>query len=398
LESSQRERAELEDALSARLRSAGAKTAKAGKLGTYFFLGPRLTRSLQNLSDSWRASRRQIPADAVVDASDALVIRIVGRKRLALFLAIAALIPASLSIPFFYRQNELLKEKNEDLAFYSSAQMRARLLEILYKASDEELDSGGRQRASFSPEMRAIAVGSLIPIERERIPKKRAFLTKHIPAFQGVPEAADMFLELVPLYGARLGYAQFEDYDLAGLILGGADLRFCRFLDCDLSGSIARGASVFGSRFERCNLSKAHFDSTLSGAVTLIDCKLTGIDLTAAQMGTSVFRQCKLDDATAIDASFFLVTFDGCSLANSDLSGADFRGADLSTSDLSNAKLRGAYYDQGTRFPAGLSPGDHAMIEGKPPWANDFPGAPQPEPSDTALPAGDGNPEAPCPN
>lgn len=404
LAAAQVEREALERAVQARLRGFGKSAARTAKVGSYFFLGPRLARSLRNLANSWRPDRKKLPADAVVDAADALVIRVVGRKRLALMLAVAALIPASISIPFFYQQNQLLEEKNEDLEFYANAQMRARLMEILYQESDGELDAGGRARAAFNPALRALAVETLIPIERARIPKKRAFLTEHIPAFAQDPEAAAMFLDLVSLYSVRLGYAQFEDADLAGLALGVADLRFCRFTGCDLRGTVASSSSVFGSKFVRCDLRDAHFDSTLSGAVTFEDSQMQGANLDEAQMGTSVFRRCDLSGASAINTSFLVVTFADCSLADADLSGADLRGADLSSCDLSGAKLAGAYYNRSTKFPVGFAPGAREMIEGKPPGVVDPPGLIMPEPSaepeepgetDEPAPPDAG---APCPN
>lgn len=123
--------------------------------------------------------------------------------------------------------------------------------------------------------------------------------------------------------------AEFERCTFRGGQWMQADLRKARFTECT---------------FEQCDLSNVSVDGTGFRTVAFKGCKLLGVrfDRCHTFLLSMRFDHCRLDFASFRSLMLKGIRFNGCSLVETDLSGADLANAVFQDCDLAGALFEGS--------------------------------------------------------
>lgn len=131
-------------------------------------------------------------------------------------------------------------------------------------------------------------------------------------------------------------YADLNEADLQGVVLGGADLRIAHLRRANLFRADLSNANLSGVDLSDANLREANLNHT-----DLTKANLNGASLTSAFAREANLNQANLLAANLRSANFRNANFQGANLVVADLEGADLSGANLSTTNFTNADLSG---------------------------------------------------------
>ncbi|GAA4402198.1 pentapeptide repeat-containing protein [Fodinibacter luteus] len=131
-----------------------------------------------------------------------------------------------------------------------------------------------------------------------------------------------------------------------GEVLEGVELEGCRFERSVLEGAVLRGCTFTDCVFVGCNLNRVDVLGSRFVDCRFVECTALAVTWSrAAEAALSSrpwdFEKCRLDLASFQNAVLTGSRFDGCSLREADLSGADARDVDFGDCELGGAVFAG---------------------------------------------------------
>jgi glycogen operon protein len=170
------------------------------------------------------------------------------------------------------------------------------------------------------------------------------------------------------LVDAQMADSQFHRASMQHCDMTGADLRQAQFEGANLTGSRLVGAALAHADLRRALLANADLSRANLDTAVLVEANLEGAILRETRLRSADLRQARLSGASCVGADLTNAWLDQADLSQADLTdatlfGADLRGATLLDATLLRTDFRGARYDEATRWPRDVLPGDLGAVQ-----------------------------------